>query len=131
MKIIILSNKNQNKMKNLSIKIDLLKLKHAGITNLINKKKEKIKCLVIKLDNEDLYIGEKGIYLNLTWYEVEESKFNQTHILKINYDKDFFDKMSEEEKKNTPIIGNIKEIKKKEIETTLKDIINVEEDLPF
>lgn len=118
-------------MKNLSIKIDLLKIKHTGITNLLNKKKEKIKCLVIKLDNEDLYVGEKGIYLNLTGYAVEESKFNQTHILKINYDKDFFSKMTEEERKNTPIIGNIKEFEKKEIETTLKDVINEEEDLPF
>lgn len=118
-------------MKNLSIKIDLLKIKHSGIVNLTNKKKEKIKCLVIKLDNEDLYIGEKGIYLNLTGYEVEESKFNQTHILKINYDKDFFSKMTEEERKNTPIIGNIKEFEKKEIETTLKDVILEEEDLPF
>ena len=118
-------------MKNLSIKIDLLKIKHSGIVNLTNKKKEKIKCLIIKLDNEDLYIGEKGIYLNLTGYAVEESKFNQTHILKINYDKDFFDKMSDEEKKNTPIIGNIKEFEKKEMSETLKDIINSEEDLPF
>ena len=118
-------------MKNLSIKIDLLKIKHSGIANLTNKKKEKIKCLVIKLDNEDLYIGEKGIYLSLTGYAVEDSKFNQTHILKINYDKEFFDKMSDEEKKNNPIIGNIKEFEKKEMSETLKDIINSEEDLPF
>lgn len=118
-------------MKNLSIKIDLLKIKHAGIVNLTNKKKEKIKCFVVKLDNEDLYIGEKGIYLSLTGYAVEDSKFNQTHILKINYDKEFFSKMTEEERRNTPIIGNIKEFEKKELETTLKDVILEEEDLPF
>lgn len=118
-------------MKNLSVRIDLLKVKHSGIANLINKKKEKIKYLVIKLDNEDLYIGEKGVYLNLTGYAVDEAKFNQTHILKINYDKEFFNKMSDEEKKNTPIIGNIKEFEKKEISETLKDVICEEEDFPF
>lgn len=51
-------------MGNFSIKEDLLKLKGAFITNFKGRTETK-RCLVIPVDDSGLYVGEKGVYLNL------------------------------------------------------------------
>lgn len=57
-------------MGNFSIKEDLLKLKGAFITNFKGRTETK-RCLVIPVDDSGLYVGEKGVYLNLTAIEME------------------------------------------------------------
>lgn len=51
-------------MGNFGIKIDLLKLKNSFVTNLKGKAATK-RCLVIPIDDSGVYLGEKGVYLNL------------------------------------------------------------------
>lgn len=57
-------------MANFSIKTDLLKLKGAFVTNLKGKTATK-RCLIIPVDDAGLFIGEKGVYLNLTAIEMQ------------------------------------------------------------
>ena len=56
-------------MGNFGIKIDLLKLKNSFVTNLKGKALTKC-CLVIPIDDSGVYLGEKGVYLNLTAVEM-------------------------------------------------------------
>lgn len=56
-------------MGNFGIKIDLLKLKNSFVTNLKGKAATK-RCLVIPIDDSGVYLGEKGVHLNLTAVEM-------------------------------------------------------------
>lgn len=49
---------------NFTAKIDLLRIKGAIVRNLKGATTTK-KCLIIPLDESDMFVGEKGIYLNL------------------------------------------------------------------
>ena len=93
---------------NYSIKIDLLKLKNTCATNLKGKTETK-RCLIIPIDDNSIFVGEKGIYLDLTAFELQEKR-GQSHILKVNIPKEVRDAMSEEERKAQPIVGGMKEI---------------------
>lgn len=68
-------------MGNFGIKIDLLKLKNSFVTNLKGKAATK-RCLVIPIDDSGVYLGEKGVYLNLTAVEMREQRYGDTHVLK-------------------------------------------------
>ena len=58
---------------NYSIKIDCLKLNGAFMKNLTGKTATK-RCLIIPVDdNECMYLGEKGCYLNIVGYELQNS----------------------------------------------------------
>lgn len=61
-------------MGNFGIKIDLLKLKNSFVTNLKGKAATK-RCLVIPIDDSGVYLGEKGVYLNLTAVEMREQRY--------------------------------------------------------
>lgn len=73
-------------MGNFSIKEDLLKLKGAFITNFKGRTETK-RCLVIPVDDSGLYVGEKGVYLNLTAIEMENPQYKETHCIKQSLDK--------------------------------------------
>ena len=84
-------------MANYSIKTDLLKLKGAFVTNLRGKTATK-RCLIIPVDEAGLFVGEKGVYLNLTAIEMQNPKFSETHCVKVSLDKERYDAMTEEER---------------------------------
>lgn len=97
-------------MANISIKLNLNQLKHV-VREINGKDGKKIKCLVIPLEENNIFQGEKGNYLNLTAIEIKDkSKFSadqkDTHLVKQDIPKDKYDIMSDEEKKSLPIIGN-------------------------
>ena len=46
------------------------------------------------------------MYLDLTAYSYD-GKFGESHFLKNRIPKDVYEKMSEEDKKNTPILGSL------------------------
>ena len=94
---------------NYSIKIDLLKVKNAFVRNITGKESTK-RCIIIPIDgNVDLFEGEKGVYLNVTAFELREPKDYQSHLLKVSLPKEAFAAMSDEEKKNQPILGGMKQ----------------------
>lgn len=102
-------------MANFSIKTDLLKLKGAFVTNLKGKTATK-RCLIIPVDDAGLFIGEKGVYLNLTAIEMQNPKYSDTHCVKVSLDKERYEAMSEEERKAQPIIGGMKQLERQATE---------------
>lgn len=115
---------------NLSIKIDLLKLKGASLVNLKGKEATKA-CIVILVEDRNLYHGEKGVYMDISAFAMKESKYDQTHILKESIAKEAYQAMSDDERKALPIIGSIKELKAQTVQPTETLEPEQHDDLPF
>ncbi len=92
-------------MSNLSIKLNLTQLKFAR--RMMNGKNGQVDCLVIPIKDNNLFIGEKGIYLDITGFEIKkQGESKDTHLLKQSLPKDVYESLSEDQKKAIPIIGN-------------------------
>lgn len=123
-------------MGNFGIKIDLLKLKNSFVTNLKGKAATK-RCLVIPIDDSGVYLGEKGVYLNLTAVEMREQRYGDTHVLKQSLAKEVYQAMSEEERMAQPIFGALKPIESRQGQMEVTQTTNATEavedpdDLPF
>lgn len=122
-------------MSSYAIKVDLKKLQHTGLVNVKGRK-----CVLISVDdNAEIFVGEKGIYLNITAIEMKQaSQFGDTHFLKGNRDKEAFEKLTEEERKALPIIGNMRPLERRVAEQPAvpiadADLTSAEDDgdLPF
>ena len=122
-------------MSSYAIKVNLKCLQHTGLVNVKGRK-----CVLIPVDdNAEIFVGEKGIYLNLTAIEMKQaSQFGDTHFLKGNLDKEAFEKLTEEERKALPIVGNMRPIERKVAEQPAAPIADAdiapadeEDDLPF
>lgn len=91
---------------NISSKINLAGLKHS--VRKIKGTSGELECLVIPIAINNLFKGEKGVYLDLTGFEIK-NKVNEskdTHLVKQSFPKDVYDKMTEDEKKATPVLGS-------------------------
>lgn len=84
--------------------INLFKLKNCGITHLTGLSGETKKCLVIPVEDNQLFVSEKGVYLNMTAIPSDKIE-NQTHFIKQNFKKEYLETLSDEEKKAMPILG--------------------------
>lgn len=121
---------DQNK-NNLLVSVQLTRLNRAGRILLKDKDGKQIDCLVIPIELNNLFVSENNeIFLNMVAWESGKLKNEQTHLLKQSLPKDIVDKMSEDDKKQMPIMGNVKPLKKKEaeMETYSQEPVN---DLPF
>jgi hypothetical protein len=109
-------------------------LKNAFTTSFQGRAETK-RCIVIPIDDNSLYIGEKGVYLDMVATELRDAKFDDTHLVKRSIPKDVYAAMTEEERKNNPIIGNLKPISKQQHQLPPNDgaltpaVAN--DDLPF
>ncbi|MFA5715423.1 MAG: hypothetical protein WC998_06770 [Candidatus Paceibacterota bacterium] len=94
-------------MSRISGKINLLQL-HA-VRKMINGQAGLVECLVIPIEKNRLFIGEKGVYLDLIAFEIEKPKegSKDTHLVKQSFSKDMRDTMTEDELKKMPILGNL------------------------
>jgi len=92
-------------MSKISGKINLLSLK-ASI-KLMKARSGEMECLVIPIELNNLFKGEKGVYLDFIGFELKEKKDKDTHLVKQSLPKDVREKMTEEEQKTQPIIGNL------------------------
>ncbi len=124
-------------MKNFGLRVDLLKLKNAFVTNFKGKKETK-RCLIIPVDDAQIFIGEKGVYLDLTALEMKEKKYDDTHVLKQKLAKAVYEKMSTEEQRAMPILGAMRELEpytakemKVDATTVAEDVVDSIDDLPF
>jgi hypothetical protein len=93
---------------NITAKINLRQLK-SHVMTMKSKTGADIKCLVLPIELNHLYEGEKGIYIDLQGYELKERREGQkdTHLVKQNLPKEVYDAMTNEEKQNLPILGNM------------------------
>jgi len=105
---------------NKNIKIDLTAFTGVGVINLTGKSGRPKKCLVIPIDDNHLYEGEKGIYADFIAWEMREKKENgATHLVKQSFPKEVREAMSEEEKRALPIFGDLRDAmtEKREMES--------------
>lgn len=95
-------------MSNFNLKLDLSKLKNACIKDLKGKNGQ-IKCLIIPIDDNNLYVSEKtgSVYLDCTCTELQTPKYEQTHFIKRRYTKEQYYQMDVNDRQNIPILGNL------------------------
>lgn len=109
-------------MSNYNLTIALTKLKGAKVMEIQGKTCTKT-CVVIPIDNDegtvrDSYEGKidglptmkslEDVQLNLTAFEFREKKYGQTHGIKASFSKKRLERMSEEELRSMPFVGNMK-----------------------
>jgi len=92
---------------NYSVRIDLAKLQGATLMNIKGKTATK-RCLLIPVDDADLFVGEKGVYLDAVAWEQREQKYDSTHCVKQSFPKSKMDAMTEEQRRQLPILGSLK-----------------------
>ena len=94
-----------------------------------------VECLVIPIEKNKLYKSDKGVYLDLIAFEIERPKegSKDTHIVKQSFSKDVREKMTEDELKALPIIGNLMVWgERMEAEPISSPVVQAEnDDLPF
>lgn len=93
-------------MTRINLKVNLSALK--SVTQYQKGKTGPVECLIIPIDENYLYRGKSGLYLDLTAFEVRNPKEGQkdTHILKQSLPKEVFETLTDEEKRAMPIMGN-------------------------
>ena len=115
-------------MANFNIEIDLLKLKGAKVAD-VQGNTETRKCICIPINNEigtvtDAYftrgelsgelleVKKKGVTLSLTAFELKKGEDGQSHLIKPSISKEVFERLSEDQQRRIPWIGNLKPWKK-------------------
>lgn len=116
-------------MANFSIKTDLLKINGAFVTNIQGKTQVK-KCLCIPIEDNGLFLGKQGCYLNMTAFEMQNPQFSDTHCIKVSFDKAVYERMTPEERQAQPIIGGLHELTRQAAPAQAMPP-TVAEDLPF
>lgn len=93
-------------MSKISSRINLLMLK-CSVVNM-KAKSGMMDCLVIPIELNSLFKGDKGVYLDLIAFELTNKKegSKDTHLVKQSLSKDKREAMSEDDLKNMPILGN-------------------------
>lgn len=121
-------------MNNFAVKINLTQLN--CVTREFNGKEGKVKCIVIPIKENNLFQGEKGVYLDLSGIALKDPKYpkQQTHLIKQNLPKEIYTALSDDEKKALPIIGNGLVFAHREPEQKVSEVIDASaetDDLPF
>lgn len=113
-------------------KIDFKKFKNSALIDLKGKTATK-RCICIPVKDNNLFVGEKGVYFDFILREIAEDKrqYGNTHIICPNIPKEKFEKMTEEEKKAQPILGQIKEYQAAQMQATAEVAPEDNSDLPF
>lgn len=100
-------------MTNFNGKLNLLKLKKAGIMQ-IQGQTGVLRCLVIPVEDNNIFVTTdennhpKAAYLDLTAWALKNPKYEETHMIKQSLPKEVREKMTDEEKKAMPILGGLK-----------------------
>ena len=101
-------------MGNFQGKLDFLKFKNSCVISVKGKTGEK-KGVFVPIEDNGLFVTTdennkaKGAYFNFAVFENKQvGKYGDTHMIKQSLDKDTRSKMSDEEKRAIPILGNMK-----------------------
>jgi len=95
-------------MSNINGKLNLMQLKAVRMNMKATSGMQE--CVVIPIKANNLYVGEKGIYLDLIAFEKRTQQENNkdTHIVKQSLSKDALQAMTDEEKQAMPILGSLR-----------------------
>ena len=117
---------------NYNLKLDLAKLKKVGVANITGKTGNKVKCVVIPVEENNIFLSEKGgVYLDLACFALKEEKYEQSHLVKPSLTKEQRERMTDEEKNAIPIVGALKPMKAKQAEVKEEVQPDPADDLPF
>lgn len=117
---------------NYSIKLDLAKLNRVGVAKITGKSGETLNCVVIPVNENNIFISEKGgIYLDMAAFEMKSESYGQTHLIKPSLTEEQRKQMTKDEKNALPIIGALKPMKAKQAEVTTELKPTEYDDLPF
>lgn len=120
-------------MNNINGKINLMQLKAVRMN--LKGKTGIMECVVLPIAANHLFVGEKGIYLDLIAFEkrTQQEGNKDTHIIKQSLSKDIREAMTEEEKQAMPILGSLQVwagSQESEPESSM-DIQTETDDIPF
>lgn len=94
--------------KNLTIRINLACFQNAGVAVLQGKSSTK-KCLIIPIEENHLYQGNKGVYADFVAWS--NDKLNgATHLIKQSLSKEIREVMTEEQRLVQPTFGDVRPI---------------------
>jgi hypothetical protein len=66
---------------------------------------KKIKCIIIPIEENDLYLSEKGnVFLDIIAFDSVNEEYKQTHAVKQSFPKD---KYTKDEMKEKPFLGSL------------------------
>ncbi len=118
-------------MSNFSTKLNLASLIHSR--KLLKGQSGEIDCLIIPINENNLFKGEKGLYLDLYHIQLKKPAENQTntHLVKQSLPKELYETMTDEAKKAMPILGSSTVWTPTSNEAALVDAIGEDDDLPF
>lgn len=94
-------------------KMNFMKFKNACVINLKGNTGEK-KGVFIPIDDNHLFVSydetgkTKAVYVDFVAFESPNSRYGDTHGLKLSIPKEIRERMSEEEQRNIPFFGNLK-----------------------
>jgi hypothetical protein len=118
----------------ITFKINLLQYQ-AAVMKIKNKVGIMTECVVIPIESNHLVKGEKGIYADFAAFEFKNKQENSkdTHLIKQSLPKEWFQGLTDEEKKAMPIFGNLRVWEERtEQEPTSSNIpIDESDGLPF
>lgn len=122
---------------NYGIKLDLLKLEGAFVRDLQGKTATK-RCIIIPVEDNDIFVGRKGCYLDLTAIEMANPQYGETHLVKRDIPKAKRETMTDEQRRAVPILGGMKPTQPRQQATTAADntvnndpAVEDGEELPF
>ena len=128
-------------MGNFQGKLDFLKFKNSCVISVKGKTGEK-KGVFVPIEDNDIFVTTdennkaKGAYFNFAVFENKQvGKYGDTHMIKQSIGKDARSKMSDEEKRAIPILGNMKPMELQNapqaVEAPVAPLVQEEDDLPF
>lgn len=128
-------------MGNFQGKLDFLKFKNSCVISVKGKTGEK-KGVFVPIEDNGLFVTTdennkaKGAYFNFAVFENKQvGKYGDTHMIKQSIGKDARSKMSDEEKRAIPILGNMKPMEFNNSSQTVESLVapsaQEEDDLPF
>lgn len=126
---------------NYSGKINLLKMKNACIVTVKGNTSTK-RGVFIPIEDNSLFISAddnlkpKAAYIDISvWENKQPSKFGDTHSIRQSLPKEALERMTDDEKKSIPYIGNIKPFEQvnafNSVASPYASVDNNIDDLPF
>lgn len=118
-------------MSTISTKINLCALKHAR--RMMKGESGEMECLIIPINQNKLFVGEKGVYVDLIGFQIKDQKGKETHIIKQSVPKEMYDAMTEQERNELPTMGShiVWDGERAIGAANVAPLTNEDDDLPF
>jgi hypothetical protein len=95
-------------MGNISIKLNLTQF-HSVIKPMPTQSGKVVDCVVLPIEKNHFFKGEKGVYVDLIAFELKNKKegIKDTHSLKQSFSKEYLEALSQDEKNALPFLGGL------------------------